>query len=204
MSDNKLQAIYDSFAMTYEKNRGLFDMSEVFEAFYSELGNNSGDLLDLGCGAGEPFARLFIEKDWKVTGVDFSHKMLELASRYVPEMESIHADMRQATFESASFDAIIATYSLFHIPREEHPALLQNFYRWLRPGGQLLFTYATKEYTGSEEFSGYKPFMNQNLFYSHERPERLYAILAETGFDIKSTDYREIGGEVFLWVTAQK
>lgn len=88
-----LQKIYDGFAQTYEKNRELFDMTEVFNSFYEGRGSKKGKLLDLGCGAGEPFPRLFIDRGWNVTGVDFSGKMLELATKYAPEMKTIQADM---------------------------------------------------------------------------------------------------------------
>ena len=199
-----LQKIYDGFAQTYEKNRGLFDMTEVFNSFYEQLIPQKGNLLDLGCGAGEPFPRLFIDCGWKVTGVDFSGKMLALASQYVPEMKTIKADMLEVDFEPNQFDAITAIYSLFHVPRAKHAALFKKFYQWLIPQGKVLFTYATKEYTGQTEFDGYKEFMGQELYYSHKKPEKLYADLEEIGFNIESKIYREIGGETFLWVTISK
>lgn len=139
-----LQEIYDGFADTYEQNRGLFDMSEVFESFYKLLDIKKGRILDMGCGAGEPFARSFVDHGWTATGVDFSQCMLALAAKYVPEMQTIRADMRQVEFPSESFDAITAIYSLFHIPCSEHVALFEKFYRWLSPHGKALFTYATK------------------------------------------------------------
>jgi len=70
--------------------------------------------------------------------------------------------------------------------------------------GKVLFTYATKEFTGSIEFDGYKEFMNQELYYSHKSPDKLYADLENTGFNIESADYRNIGNEIFLWVTASR
>jgi len=199
-----LQEIYDGFADTYEENRGLFDMTDVFESFFRRLTVEGGRVLDMGCGAGEPFARFFVDHDWSVVGVDFSKRMLELAARYVPQMNTIHADMRDAAFEANQFDAIVAIFSLFHIPRDDHGDLFAGFYRWLRPQGKALFTYATKEYTGSDEFDGYKAFMGQELYYSHTTPDKLYAILKETGFDIESADYRNIGDEVLLWITVSK
>ena len=201
---NTLQEIYDKFATTYEKSRGLFDMSEVLNSFYRRLGVKKGRLLDMGCGAGEPFARFFIDHGWTVTGVDFSEQMLGLAAKYVPEMRTIRADMREVEFAPEKFEAITAIYSLFHVPCNDQTALLEKFYRWLCPEGKVLFTYATKEYTGSDEFDGSKEFMGQELYYSHKRPAALWVDLENTGFHIESRDYREIGGETFLWVTASK
>ncbi len=201
---NSLQEIYDKFAQTYEMNRGLFDMSEVLNSFYSRLNVKKGRLLDLGCGAGEPFARYFIDHNWTVTGVDFSGQMLALAAKYVPEMKTVHTDMRDVEFAPDSFEAITAIYSLFHIPGRDHAALLAKCYRWLRPQGKMLFTYATKEYTGSDEFDGYKEFLGQQLYYSHKTPEALWVDLENTGFRIESQDYRAIGGETFLWMTVGK
>ena len=199
-----LQEIYDEFADTYEDHRGLFDMTEVFESFYRCLDVEKGRLLDLGCGTGEPFARLFIDRSWTVIGVDFSKRMLEQASNYLPEMETIYADMREVEFEASQFNAIAAIFSLFHVPKKDQIGLFNKFYRWLCPKGKALFTYATKEYTGSDEFDGYKKFMGQELYYSHTSPDKLYAILEEIGFNIESADYRDIGDEIFLWVTMSK
>jgi cyclopropane fatty-acyl-phospholipid synthase-like methyltransferase len=128
--------------------------------------------------------------------------MLELAARYVPEMQTIHSDMRTVEFDAERFDAITAVYSLFHVPAEEHSVLFEKFQRWLRPGGKVLFTYATREYTGSDEFDGCKEFLGKQLYYSHKTPERLCMDLECAGLEVESLDYRDIGGEVFLWVTA--
>ena len=201
---NTLQEIYDQFAATYDQSRGLFDMSEVLNSFYGHLNVKKGRLLDMGCGAGEPFARFFIDQGWRVTGIDFSAQMLALASKCVPEMQTVHADMREIEFAPDNFEAITAVYSLFHIPCNDQTALFDKFYRWLCPQGKVLFTYATKEYTGSDEFDGYKEFLGQKLYYSHKSPDALWADLENTGFHIESRDYREIGGETFLWVTVRK
>ena len=203
MKDN-LQKIYDEFAETYDSNRGIFDISDILDSFYTQLGVEKGSLLDLGCGAGEPVARYFIDRDWDVTGVDFSQRMLQLATRYVPEMHTIKCDMRDVEFTPSRFNAITATYSIFHIPSTAHVELFEKLHGWLRPRGKILFTYDTSAYTGSSEFDGYKTFMGKKLYYSHKRPEHLYADLEKTGFDIESTECRNIGAEEFLWVIANK
>ena len=199
-----LRQIYDRFADTYEQNRGLFDMSEVIDDFSRRLPQRPGRLLDLGCGAGEPFPAFFITRGWRVTGVDFSSRMLELARHYQPNMETVEADIRNVEFPDRQFDAVTAIYCLFHIEHEKHGGIFQKIFRWMKPAGKLLFTYATKEYTGAEVFNGTKEFMGEQLFYSHTTPGNLAAILKTIGFTIESETYRNIGGETFLWMTVAK
>lgn len=202
-----LQATYDALAADYEACRHQFDMTQIFESFYRRLANSRPDgrhLLDLGCGAGEPMARLFIERGWQVTGVDFSQGMLSLAAQQVPQMTRVLSDMRACNFPAESFDAAILIYSLFHVPQDDHPALFAKLFRWLNPGGRLLFTYATKEYTGQAEFEGYKEFLGRPLFYSHTTPLKLRGQLEVAGFACDSASYRDIGGETFLWIMVQR
>lgn len=202
--DIDIREIYDRFAQTYDKNRYLFDMTDVMDDFFRRLPSIKGSLLDLGCGAGEPFPAYFIQKEWQVTGVDFSSKMLELAHRYQPAMKTIAADIREVEFPDEQFDAVTTIYCLFHIEYEKHEGIFRKIYRWLKPGGRGLFTYATKAYTGADSFSGYRKFMGERLFYSHTTPEKLREILETIGFKIDAFQYRSIGGETFLWVTIAK
>ena len=195
---------YNRLAADYDKNRGLFDMTEVLNHFYNSLNVGKGCLLDLGCGAGEPGPGFFIRKGWDVTGVDFSDRMLELAKKYQPDMHRIFADITEVDFSPAQFDAVTAIYSIFHIEKEKHQQLFANIYNWMKPGGKALFTYACKEYTGKNEFSGYITFMSEKLYYSHTTPQKLYKMLENNGFSLISADYRDIGGERFLWVTIGK
>lgn len=83
-------------------------------------------------------------------------------------MQRIHADFSKVNFEPSQINAIIASYSLFYISVDKHKDLFKKFYKWLSPNGEALFTYATKEYTGSTTSDGYKNFMGQALYYSHK------------------------------------
>lgn len=204
MELNKLSNIYDKFAESYDSNRDLFNIDGIIDDFRGQLKADTGKLLDLGCGAGVPIGRSFVDSGWSVTGVDFSSSMLSLANEHVPEMKTICADICSMEFGEHEFNAITLIYSLFHIPKNQHPDLFANFFRWLNPNGMALFTYATKEYTGSKEFDGYKEFLGQQLFYSHGTPDNLFGMLEDSGFEIEAKDYRCIADETFLWVTIRK
>jgi cyclopropane fatty-acyl-phospholipid synthase-like methyltransferase len=200
----ELHRIYDRFAEKYEHNREHFDTEFIFNHFFKSLNLKQGKLLDLGCGAGYPVSALFSHQGWDVTGVDFSEKMLALAKKNVPALKTIHADIQLVEFEQAMFDAVVASYSLFHIPMDKHTYLFEKIYSWLVDQGKFLFTYATREYTGNENFSGYKEFLGETLFYSHTTPEALKKILEDIGFTIERFEYNTIQDETFLWVTVQK
>lgn len=198
-----LAEIYDEFATTYASKRDSFDLSAILDAFSARL-PPVGRLCDLGCGAGQPVCAYFLEHGWGVVGVDFSAGMLEIAARELPELTTIHADIRAADFPEESCDAVTMVYCLFHIPWREHSVIFARIRQWLRPGGELLFTYATRSYTGSDEFEGTKEFMGHELFYSHTTEERLTAQLVAANLLVVEMENHEIGGETFLWVTARR
>ena len=204
MDSTYLQKVYDGFAEIYDESREQFDIDELIRSFYQRLKSNQGELLDLGCGAGIPLARFFAERNWSVTGVDFSRKMLDLANKHVPQMKTVFADITQIEFDEKAFDAITAIYSLFHIPKDQHHDLFEKIYSWLKPGGMAFFTYATKEYTGNDVFDGYKEFLGQRLYYSHDTLQALNRLLHEIGFYVESKEYKTIAEETFLWVTLRK
>jgi SAM-dependent methyltransferase len=94
-------------------------------------------LLELGCGPGIPVARM-LSHDFAVVGVDISWQMLRLARRNAPRAALLRADIASVEFQPEAFDGVVAFYSLIHVPRVHHAAVLARVYRWLRPGGLLV------------------------------------------------------------------
>lgn len=203
MRDEALCSVYDGFARTYADGRGVFDVSEVLDELVGLL-PVTGDLLDLGCGAGEPVASSFLARGWRVTGVDASEEMLALAEEYAPTMVRVFGDMRDVDLPEESFDAVTAVYSLFHLPAADQPPMFGRMRSWLRPGGVALFTYASRAYTGSDRFEGTISFMGHDLPYSHGTPEELATQLRDAGLDLVEMSERTIGGETMLWVTVRR
>ena len=97
------------------------------------------DVLDLGCGAGVPVTRA-LAAGRRVTGVDLSARQVELARRNVREATFTQADMTTLDLPPDSLDAVVAFYSLTHLPQAELPKLLASIHRWLRPGGVFVAT----------------------------------------------------------------
>lgn len=195
--------LYNELAETYAAGRHRFDITPILEEF-ARLLPLGARILDAGCGAGEPVARYFVDRGDAVTGIDVSERMLALARQQVPEATLQRMDLRVLKFPPDSFDGLAAVYVVFHLPRAEHAALFAGFKRVLKPGGVLLLTLATREYTGQDEFDGEIEFLGRQLPYSHDCPEVALAKLGTAGLTVVSARLIEIGGETFYWVIARK
>jgi SAM-dependent methyltransferase len=94
-------------------------------------------VLDLGCGTGR-MSELVAQAGGKVAAaVDLAPQMVVRARRRLgPDGIDVHEmDAQALTFEPASFDAVVAGFSLMFCP--DHLAALRETRRVLRPGGRL-------------------------------------------------------------------
>jgi ubiquinone/menaquinone biosynthesis C-methylase UbiE/pyrroloquinoline quinone (PQQ) biosynthesis protein C len=96
-------------------------------------------ILDLCAGTGS-HAKLFTERNARVTGIDRSEAMLAIARRKVPSAKFIQADIRDFSFDE-TFNAVICMYGAIHYV-EQPPDIvrvLRLAYEHLKPGGILIF-----------------------------------------------------------------
>lgn len=190
---------YDRMAAEYLRSKG--PLSGEIEALLVALTMRlsvEATVLDLGCGAGVPVTRWLSER-FVVTGVDLSTQQVALARENVPGASFIHSDMAALDFAPASFDAIVSTYAIIHLPREEHPALLAQIARWLRPGGGFLSNWPLNAWEGEEaNWSDW----GAPMWWSHHGRDANLALLRAAGFTIVTEQLIE-GDEVWLWVLAQ-
>jgi SAM-dependent methyltransferase len=105
-------------------------------------------VVDLGSGSGVPVARDLVAAGHRVTGVDFSPVQLRRARQLVPAATFLEADLTAVRFSPASLDAVLAFYSIIHVPLAEQPALLHRVAGWLRPGGVFAATVGHRAWTG--------------------------------------------------------
>jgi cyclopropane fatty-acyl-phospholipid synthase-like methyltransferase len=145
---------------------------------------NDGDpVLDLGCGVGVP-ATAILAQHHEVTGVDLSPVQIARARRLVPTAQFQCADMSSVEFPSQGFAAVVAFFSIIHVPLEEQPALFKNIYHWLRPGGYLLATVGSGAWTGTDD-----DWHGAPMYWSHADRATYLAWLEETGFEVLWTRF---------------
>lgn len=104
-------------------------------------------LLDTGCGPGTPVLSR-MSASAPTIGIDLSREQLRLAADDAPESSLVQGDMTVLPFDAATFDAVVAYWSLIHVPMDDHETVIDEFARVLRPGGRLLLCEGTNEWLG--------------------------------------------------------
>jgi len=79
-----IEESYDKMGEEYHRFRNNEKFKNELEKFTGLL-PPSGHVLDAGCGVGKPVSEFIVKKGFKITGVDISSKMVELAKQNVPE-----------------------------------------------------------------------------------------------------------------------
>lgn len=201
----------DFLAASYEssgtKSLGLRKL--YVEKVLSRLSANSR-ILEVGCGAGIPCTKDILEGGHTVTAVDISSTQIDLAktnlktflspspssSDSTPQLTLLCADMTTLSFPPGSLDAVVAFYSLCHLPQTDQQSMIRKIISWLRPGGLLLANFVEMP---EDEF--YEDWLGVNMFLSgRSSQENSELIAGEQGISILEN---QVGEENFREETAR-
>lgn len=176
---------YDQISYTYRGDTFDYEHSgyRVYLAWLEPLLSPGAAVLDLGCGCGIPVAQVLAHSH-QVTGVDISPVQIARARAIVPSATFICADMTGLAFPPASFDAIVAFYSIIHVPLVEQPALFARLAQWLKPGGYLLASLGHTAWTGTE--GGWH---GGTMYWSHADADAYRQWYAANGLEIVKEDF---------------
>src|SRR5690606_3842566 len=98
-----------------------------------------GEILDLGCGAGDPIAGYLVHRGFAVFGMDSSPSMIAMCRERLPECAWLVADMRALDL-GRRFDGVLAWDSFFHLAPDDQRAMIPRFAAHARAGAPLMFT----------------------------------------------------------------
>lgn len=188
---------YNRIAEDYYNHRNISKFNSELEKFASLLPEKP-HILDLGCGAGIPTAKFLTEKGIRVTGIDLSETMLNLARKNVPNGEFLKMDMNELKFNKNTFDGIISVYALFHVPRDKHIDIFRKAFEIMKSGGILMINIGIHESEGTSRFFGVP------MFWSNFNPKITLDLVKKAGFSIISEAVLERGGEYQYWIFGKK
>lgn len=157
-----------------------------------------GSVLDLGCGTGEPIAQFFINKGFKVTGIDGSNKMIELCKKRFPNETWIISDMRNINLNQ-KFDVVLAWHSFFHLGQNSQRKMFKIFETHIKPDGILAFT------SGEEEREVWSDNGGQQLYHASLSTSEYESLLKAASFKVLIHKVRDPEcGEATVWVAKKE
>ena len=174
-----VKAGYNTIATTYLATRSV-DSEDV--RLLDELVQRlppGARVLDAGCGAGVPVTQ-FLSQFFQMVGVDFAEAQIQLARQLVPNAQFACQDITNLSFPDATFDAICSYYAIIHIPRQAHEALLQRFYRLLKPSGLALLCLGAEDL----EEDIVEDYLGARMYWSHYDIETNLALIRACRFEL--------------------
>ncbi|WP_128801659.1 MULTISPECIES: methyltransferase domain-containing protein [unclassified Streptomyces] len=163
--------------------------NRAFTRLAALSGAQEGDrVLDVGCGTGYLTRHMAarVGPAGTVTGVDPSPPVLAYARRRKQRPGSAPCTYQEGIAESldlpdASFDTVVTSLMLHHLPEELRPAALREMLRVVRPGGRLLVV----------EFQPPKSRLARHLVHggtahamAHNRVDLLDGMITDAGFEV--------------------
>ena len=132
------QRYWNRKSRSYDREMGFFDRRLFKDSRDWVCGQTHGDVLEVAIGTGLNLSHY--PDHVRLTGIEFSPAMLELARRRAAELgrrvDLREGDAQALEFPDASFDTVVCTYGLCAIPDDKRA--VAEMWRVLRPGGLLL------------------------------------------------------------------
>ncbi len=145
-------------------------------AILDALGLRAGDeLLEIGCGGGL-LLREALQHGARVTGLDHSEEMVDLARGRAPGARVVLAEAEALPFEDDAFTAIAMSVVFFFF--DDPVAVLTECRRVLRAGGRIAVYTTPPELRGTR--AAPEPLASRGHFHSDDE---LAALAREAGLD---------------------
>jgi len=151
-------------------------------------------ILDVGCGSGRDLLWLK-NQGFQVIGFERSAKLAAMA-RELSGCEVIEGDFETYNFSQLSFDAILASGSLVHIPHNDVPRILENIIKALNTKS----SHNSFLYISLKAGKGIKKDSQNRIFYLWD-DESLKSIFSDLGFNvIHSAKSQSAKNSKDLWI----
>ena len=110
-------------------------------------------VLEVAIGPGNTLRKIapLLSRDNVLHGVDLSPKMVQAAQKHLNDAGYRNhdlrvADARQLPYPNEMFDVVLNSYMLDILPLEDIGTVMSEFFRVLKPGGQLVLVNVSKEH----------------------------------------------------------
>jgi len=191
---------FDEFAEEYaQRFMDLNAYSDSIERFCDWIGNDQPKILELGCGPGNVTRLLKLRfPEGQITAIDLAPQMIEIARKQLPDVDFMVMDVRDISIIPVKFDAILSSFCLPFLSKEDAARLISDSSVHLVTGGVLYIS--TME--GDETHAGFETTSfsgDAGIYFNYHRQQDLEDAFAKNGFEIRQAklqDYIEPDGSV--------
>jgi trans-aconitate methyltransferase len=173
----RIIGLYQRHARAWAQERGNRLLEKEWLDRFRHLLPPVANVLDIGCGSGEPIARYLVEQGCDITGVDSSPEMIAMCEGRFPLQNWLTADMRVLSL-GRTFDGILAWDSFFHLRHSDQRRMFPVFRKHAAPRAPLMFTSGPSH---GEAIGAYK---GEPLYHASLDSAEYHALLNENGFDV--------------------
>jgi len=174
---DKIIGLYERHARAWDNERGRDLLEKPWLDRFLALMPPGPSILDVGCGAGEPIARYFIDQGCVVTGADSSIALIGMCKDSFPAMDWIVGDMRQLSL-NRRFDGLVAWDSFFHLRPEDQRLMFTIFKKHAAPRAALMFT------SGDSHGEAIGVYKGEPLYHASLDTAEYAALLNQNSFDV--------------------
>jgi demethylmenaquinone methyltransferase/2-methoxy-6-polyprenyl-1,4-benzoquinol methylase len=138
LAPDAVRSMFDRIAPVYDAMNRIMTLGLDlrWRRLAAESAVRPGDrALDAACGTGDLAVADVKAGASRVTGLDFSPRMLERARRKAPAIEWVQGDMLALPFADGTFDAATVGFGVRNV--EDLELALRELHRVLRPGGRV-------------------------------------------------------------------
>jgi SAM-dependent methyltransferase len=179
MCHDKIIDLYDRHAHEYDCDRARVLQERTWLDRFLRHVPQEGTILDVGCGLGEPIASYFVERGYRVVGVDSSPSMIALCRHRHPTAEWLVGDMRALTLHR-QFDGVIAWDSFFHLCPQDQREMFPRFRNMASRRAPVMFT------SGPSEGKAIGSYCGEPLYHGSLSAAEYDRLLQENDFSVEA------------------
>lgn len=188
VSVQRFDEFAEEYANRFENVSGYYNQLSYF---VSQVKTASPAILELACGPGN--VTKFLKNQFsesRILAVDLAPKMIELASKALPEVDFRVMDVRDILVIPEKFDAVMCSFCLPFLSKEDAAKLIVDCSSLLNPGGVIYLS--TME--GDESRAGYEKTSfsgDSEVYFNYHKQPDLQDAFEKSGFKVLKLDRQD-------------
>lgn len=188
-----------------EKFMHLDIYNHTYDTFLNLLPSSNATVLDIGCGPGNISNYLYnLKPGLKITGIDMSPNMIELAKNNIPHADFIVLDIQNIHKLTSLFDGIVAGFCIPYLCYNDVSDFLEKLGNIISEKGIFYLSFVEGAYNNS----GYLTSSNgMRAYFYYYSTDMITSLLVKYQFNILNIeiiDYSHSPGEKHIVIISKK